>query len=147
MGRIDVDPGTFEAASKIFGHDVANALFEDYCVLQGALGDTGGMAGSDPAGVRWRSSYDAALVQISGVTQDVINGVYTLAGLLVTTGFNHGLANSASEPGGTHDVVDHEDYGGDSVGLGGFQTASGSAGSDEPTGRSTVSNRRRSRMR
>ena len=103
-------------------------------MLQGALGDTGGMAGSDPAGVRWGSSYRAALVQISGVTQDVINGVYTLAGLLVTTGFNHGLANSASEPGGTHDVVDHEDYGGDSVGLGGFQTASGSAGSDEPTG-------------
>ncbi|MGH3708979.1 MAG: hypothetical protein ACRDRU_12460 [Pseudonocardiaceae bacterium] len=52
-----------------------------------------------------------AVVEITGVTEDVINGLYRLASLLAMTGFNHGQANSASTPGGmvlTTDTISYD---------------------------------------
>ncbi|MGH3774033.1 MAG: hypothetical protein ACRDRW_22025 [Pseudonocardiaceae bacterium] len=110
MGRIDVDPATFEAASKVFGQTIADALSHSFTTLRDGLSDCGGMAGTDPGGTRWGSAYDNAVVEITGVTQDVFNGVSRLAGLLEMTGFNHGQANSASTPGGTVQTTDTMSY-------------------------------------
>jgi len=101
MTRVDVEPDTFDAVSKIFGQTIADNLFITFTrTLLDGLSGSGGMAGTDPGGTKWGSEYDKAAAEITGVTQDVINGVYKLAGLLKTTGFNHGQANSASTPGG-----------------------------------------------
>ncbi len=110
MGRIDVDPAVFDAVSKIFGQTIADTLSHSFTTLRDGLSSCGAMAGTDPGGTQWTSAYDNAVVEITGVTQDVINGVYRLAGLLETTGFNHGQANSASTPGGTVQTTDTMSY-------------------------------------
>jgi hypothetical protein len=110
MTRVDVEPDTFDAVSKIFGQTIADTLFRSFTTLQDGLSGCGAMAGTDPGGTKWGSEYDKAVVEITGVTQDVINGVYRLAGLLETTGFNHGQANSASTPGGTVKTTDTMSY-------------------------------------
>ncbi len=110
MGRIDVDPARFDAASKIFGQTIADTLFHSFTTLQDELSNCDAMAGTDPGGTAWGSAYDNAVVEITGVTQDVVNGVYRLAGLLEMTGFNHGQANSASTPGSTVQTTDTMSY-------------------------------------
>ena len=134
MAPVRVDTDTYTAASKIFGADIADAIFGYYRTLQDALYATAQMSGSDPAGVSWGTSYDEAVERVNGVTQDVINGCYQLAALLEQSGFNHGVANSASVPGGTVDVTDTSDYADYSVLLGGFPSGSGATGSDTPSG-------------
>lgn len=100
----------FDAASKTFGQTIADTLFQSFTSLQDGLSSCGAMAGTDPGGTQWGSAYDNAVVGITGVTQDVINGVYRLAGLLEMTGFNHGQANSASTPGGAAQTTDTMSY-------------------------------------
>ncbi|MGH3718478.1 MAG: hypothetical protein ACRDRI_06450 [Pseudonocardiaceae bacterium] len=111
MGRIDVDPDRFDAASKVFGQTIATTLSGSFSTLSHELSGCGGMAGADPGGTQWGSTYDNAVVEITGVTEDVLNGLWRLAGLLEMTGFNHGQANSASTPGGTVQTTDTMGYG------------------------------------
>jgi len=131
VGRIDVDPATFDAVSKIFGQTIADTLFHSFTTLQDGLSSCGAMAGTDPGGTQWGSAYDNAVVEITGVTQDVLNGVYRLAGLLETTGFNHGQANSASTPGSTVQTTDTTSYD-QEVFLSTPPSASGGSGSAPP---------------
>jgi hypothetical protein len=110
MSPVDVAPETFDAVSKIFGQTIANTLDTSNSTLMDVLSGCGGMAGTDPGGTKWGTEYDKAVTELIGVTQDVINGVYKLAGLLEMTGFNHGQANSASAPGGTVQTTDTMNY-------------------------------------
>jgi hypothetical protein len=126
--RVDVDADTFDAVSKIFGQTISDIVFGSFTRLLDGLSGCGGMAGTDPAGTQWSTEYDKAAVEITGVTQDVINGVYQLAGLLETTGFNHGQANSSSTPGGTVQTTDTMSYD-EEVFLATPPSASGGSGS------------------
>ncbi|MGH3624213.1 MAG: hypothetical protein ACRDQ5_20905 [Sciscionella sp.] len=95
---IDVEPEVFNAASTVFGKTVASQLNTAVTNLQEGLGGTAGMAGTDPGGTKWASSYDpAATVTLGGMT-DLTNASYKLAAMLEATGFNHGRANDASNP-------------------------------------------------
>lgn len=98
MPPIDVAPETFSAASKIFGQYVAHDLQQSLSRLTSGLQDTAAMAGSDPGGTKWAASYDqAAQTTASGIT-DLANASTQLAAMLEQTGFNHGLAESSSDP-------------------------------------------------
>ncbi len=109
MPRVAVDPPGYLAGSTVFGCDIAIGLWNAVADLGGALAGSGGMAGTDPAGAAWSDAYDAAAADATGVTQDVLNGCYQLAGLLAATGFNHASANLASTPGAGM-VADPTDY-------------------------------------
>lgn len=128
MVRVDVDPATFDAASKVFGQTIADALSSSFSTLSHGLSGCGAMAGTDPGGTQWGSTYDNAVVEITGVTEDVLNGLWRLADLLAMTGFNHGQANSASTPGGTVQPTDTTGYDG-GVCLATPPPASGGSGS------------------
>jgi hypothetical protein len=134
MAPVRVDPDTYTAASEVFGSPIADGVFNAYRNLQDALGGSLQMSGSDPAGASWGTQYDQAAEVVSGTTQDVINGCYQLAGLLEQSGFNHGVANSASVPGGSAPTTDTTHWAGFSVSLGGFPTGSGATGDDTPSG-------------
>jgi hypothetical protein len=60
------------------------------------------MAGNDQAGSSWSTAYNDAARTVMGVTADVVNGCYKLAGLLQTTAHNHSQAelNSRSRAAG-----------------------------------------------
>jgi hypothetical protein len=95
---IDVEPDVFDAASKVLGQKVTSQLTNAVTDLEQALAGTGGMAGTDPGGTTWAASYDhATAVTVGGMT-DLTNACYKLAAMLELTGFNHGRAESASDP-------------------------------------------------
>lgn len=93
---LDVSAGQFAAASRVFGASVANGLERAGQRLTTALAGTGSMAGSDPSGLSWATSYDTAASACVRAMQDVTNGCYRLAALLEQTGFNYAGAESAS---------------------------------------------------
>lgn len=95
---IDVEPQTYDAASKVFGSKVYGALYDDGVKLEGALAGSGGMAGSDPAGVQWAGTYDEAARSVHAVLIDLETACLKIAVMLQQTGFNHGKADSASDP-------------------------------------------------
>lgn len=95
---IDVDPDVFGAASKVFGVDIHGPLVTARTGLESGLSGSGGMAGTDPAGSQWASSYDGAADTVHSLVGDLGNAAITLAALLQRTGFNHGMAESASDP-------------------------------------------------
>jgi hypothetical protein len=95
---IDVDPDVFDAASKVFGADIHGQLTTARTSLESGLSHSGGMAGSDPAGTSWASSYDNVAGTVHSLVGDLANAATTLATLLQQTGFNHGMADSASDP-------------------------------------------------
>lgn len=95
---IDVQPETFEAASQIFGKELAGDLWLNRSTLAGGLGDTAEMAGSDAAGTSWAGSYDPAAQATAGAIEDLANACSQLGSMLQLTGFNHGLAESQSDP-------------------------------------------------
>ncbi len=99
--RIDVEPETYRAASQVFGETVYPLLSSTTNTLEHALQGTGAMAGSDPAGTSWASTYDEAAREVCGVMVDLEAAAMKLAAMLQQTGFNHGLAESASDPTGT----------------------------------------------
>lgn len=98
---IDVEPETFDAASKVVGHDMAGRLTEAVADLEHGLAMTAGMAGSDPGGTRWASAYDEAASATAGVVTDLANACAKIAEMLEQTGFNHGAAEDASNPART----------------------------------------------
>lgn len=95
---IDVDPEVFDAASKVFGQDLANGLDAVCSQLNGALQRCAAMAGSDPAGMAWAGKYDPAAQDVTATLIDLRNASITIAALLEQTGFNHGMAEAASDP-------------------------------------------------
>jgi hypothetical protein len=99
--RIDVEPDTYRAASQVFGDTVYPELSTTTKTLENALQGTGAMAGSDPAGTSWAATYDEAARDVHGVMVDLEAAAMKLAAMLQQTGFNHGLADSASDPTGT----------------------------------------------
>jgi hypothetical protein len=98
LGPIHIEPDIYDAASKVFGQTVAGQLTTAVTDLEDALRNTGAMAGSDPGGSRWAVSYDQAVSVTVGAMTDLTNASYKLAAMLEQTGFNHGMAESASDP-------------------------------------------------
>lgn len=96
---ISVDPDVYDAASKVFGADIHSRLSGACTGLQSRLSGTGGMAGTDPAGARWASSYDDTARTVHSLMGDLAAASTVLAAMLQQTGFNHGMADSASDPG------------------------------------------------
>lgn len=95
---IDVQPAVYDAASKVFGDKVYSQLLKAGGDLEGGLAGSGAMAGSDPAGMRWAASYDEAGRGVHAVLIDLETACLKLAVMLQQTGFNHGMAESASDP-------------------------------------------------
>ncbi|HEV7651439.1 MAG TPA: hypothetical protein VGP26_25080 [Actinophytocola sp.] len=95
---IDVSPEVFDAASKIFGADMFSVLRKACTGLESGLSGCGAMAGSDPAGTTWAASYDEAAGTVHSIIGDLGTASVTLAAMLQQTGFNHGMAESASDP-------------------------------------------------
>lgn len=95
---VDVDPDVYDAASTVFGRDIHGQLATAGSGLQSGLSGQAGMAGSDPAGTTWAASYDAAAGTVHALVGDLATASTTIAALLQQTGFNHGMAESASDP-------------------------------------------------
>lgn len=95
---ISADPGSYNAASKVFGADMYSQLSTAGTGLESGLSGSGAMAGGDPAGATWASSYDDAARTVQSVVGDLASACLTLAAMLEQTGFNHGMAESASDP-------------------------------------------------
>ena len=98
---ISVDTDTYDAASKVFGSDIYHQLSAARTGLESGLAGQGGMAGTDPAGTTWASSYDDAARTVHSLVGDLATASQTLAAMLRMTGFNHGTAESASDPSHT----------------------------------------------
>lgn len=95
---IDVEPETFDAASKVMGQKMAGQLTDAVTGLEDGLGTTAAMAGSDPGGMKWASAYDQAASVTAGAVTDLTNACCKIAEMLEQTGFNHGAADDASDP-------------------------------------------------
>jgi hypothetical protein len=95
---IDVEPQVYDAASKVFGDKVYSQLLKAGTDLEAALASSGAMAGSDPAGMSWASGYDDAARATHAVLVDLETACLKIAVMLEKTGFNHGMADSASDP-------------------------------------------------
>jgi hypothetical protein len=95
---IDVEPAVYDAASKVFGDKMYSQLYKAGGDLEGALAGSGAMAGSDPAGTQWAGSYDEAARDVHAVLIDLETACMKIAVMLQQTGFNHGMAESASDP-------------------------------------------------
>jgi hypothetical protein len=98
VSPIDVEPEVYDAASKVFGQQVTQQLTTAVTDLQDALSGTGAMAGSDPGGTTWAAAYDQAVAVTVGGMTDLTNACYKIAAMLEQTGFNHGMAEDASDP-------------------------------------------------
>jgi hypothetical protein len=70
---IDVDPDTFDAASKVLGQKMAGQLTDAVAGLEHGLATTAAMAGSDPGGLHWASAYDQAASATACVLTDLAN--------------------------------------------------------------------------
>lgn len=98
---IDVEPETFDAASKVVGQNMAGQLTDAVAGLEHGLADTSAMGGSDPGGMHWASVYDEAASATAGVVTDLANACCKIAEMLEQTGFNYGAADNASDPSRT----------------------------------------------
>lgn len=95
---IDVQPARYDAASKVFGDKIYNQLYRAGTDLEGGLAGSGAMAGSDPAGMQWAASYEEAARTVHAVLIDLETACLKIAVMLQQTGFNHGMAEAASDP-------------------------------------------------
>ncbi|MEP7178298.1 MAG: hypothetical protein ABI775_04365 [Pseudonocardiales bacterium] len=115
--RLAVDPVTYDAASLVFGTEIAGRVTRAGLGLLDELAGCAAMAGADPAGRSWAGAYDDAAELTVGVTSDVVNGCYQLAALLQQTGFNYSRAESRSTPGSIERLPDRTAYGTSSIAL------------------------------
>jgi hypothetical protein len=97
-GPVTIDPPVFSAASSVLGQTVAGQLAQAAAALGGGLAGSGAMAGSDPGGVGWASSYDQVAPVVAGAVADLANACHQLGALLEQTGFNHASAEASSDP-------------------------------------------------
>jgi hypothetical protein len=131
VAPIDVEPRVFDAASTVMGTTVAGQLTDALQTLSAALSGCGSMAGSDSAGTRWAGAYDPAAADAVSTAADLANASSTVAALLEQTGFNHGMAEAASDPNRTVPTPpDRTRYGTTSVTAAAPPSAAG--GSDSP---------------
>lgn len=98
---IEVEPDVYSAASKVFGQTVVQQLADAVTGLKHSLADTVGMAGTDPGGAGWANAYDPAAAATADAMTDLTYACYRLAAMLEVTGFNHGMAEAASDPSRT----------------------------------------------
>ncbi|MGN6607668.1 MAG: colicin D domain-containing protein [Jatrophihabitans sp.] len=96
---IDVTPERFGAASRVVGALIGEPANDAARRLVATLSGCAGMAGDDPVGRDWGSTYDAAASATLGATRDVVDAGFHLAALLQKTGFNWAGAEIASVPG------------------------------------------------
>jgi hypothetical protein len=96
---IEVETEDFARASRSIFSDAADPMFAAISRLITTLQDSGGMAGSDPAGRDWASAYDRATTATLGASQDVINGCYKLSAMFAQTARNYEAADAASTAG------------------------------------------------
>ena len=89
-------------------HLLSGQVGDHLCTVVGsALSDAmscTGMAGDDPAGLAWASAYEQSADVASQAAEDVINGAYTLSGLLSATAQNYARADAASTIDARHAV-------------------------------------------
>jgi hypothetical protein len=93
---IALETQDFTAASRMLRLWVAEPLVASTNALSGALESSGAMAGSDPGGLAWASSYDHAAATALQAAADAINGVDKLAAMFVQTARNYAMADVAS---------------------------------------------------
>lgn len=105
-----VEPRAHLAASRVFGTS-AQGLMRTWSDLDGALTAAAPMAGSDPIGAQWASSYDAAARAVTTSTEHVVNACFRLAAVLEQSGFNYAAAELASTLGAARDAVDRTRWG------------------------------------
>jgi hypothetical protein len=97
---IDVEPDTYDAASKVFGQEITGELTTTFTGLDHELSSTAAMAGTDPGGSKWAASYDQAATATFDAMTTANDACFQLAAMLEMTGFNHGMAESHSDPTG-----------------------------------------------
>lgn len=97
-GSIDIVPEQYDAASRVFGDAIYAQLREASADVERDLAGCGAMAGSDPAGTQWAKGYDELARCVHSVLIDLETACLKIAVMLQKTGFNHGLAESASDP-------------------------------------------------
>jgi len=110
-GPVAVDPSVFSAASLVMGQRVAGQLAQAAAGLGRGLAGAGAMAGSDPGGVQWATSYDQVAAVTAGAVADLANACHQIGALLEQTGFNHASAEVSSDPShaapGSPDVTNY----------------------------------------
>lgn len=95
---VSVSPRRYQAASEIFGNQVHAQLIKVINDVVSGLAGTAGMAGTDPGGEAWAEGYDRAANGVASVLVDLDVAAMMCADLLERSGFNHGMAESASDP-------------------------------------------------
>lgn len=98
-GVLCVETDAYEAASRIVGADVAEALATAGWRLLDRLAGSAAMAGTDSAGRGWADAYDRAAGEVLQAGGQLATASFRLAALLQQTGFNYALAESASTLG------------------------------------------------
>jgi hypothetical protein len=98
VSPVDVQPDVYDAASTVFGQTMTAALTRAFTGLHQGLAPTAAMAGTDPGGTKWAASYDQAASATADAITTVNASCFHLAALLEKTGFNHGMAESHSDP-------------------------------------------------
>jgi hypothetical protein len=101
-GLLELETDDFGYASRSLYWDVGDPLSDAASRLTSRLQESGGMAGTDPAGRDWAASYDRGAAATIGATQDAINACYKLAAMFAQTARNYAEADAASTPGGRH---------------------------------------------
>lgn len=97
-GPVAIEPPVFSAASSVMAQAVAGRLADAAAGLGGGLAGGGAMAGSDPGGVQWATSYDQVAPVTAAAVADLANACHQIGALLEQTGFNHAAAEASSDP-------------------------------------------------
>jgi hypothetical protein len=95
-----VDPTQYEAASRVFGSDLAGTVGGAATKLESQLAGMSHIAGSDPAGSDWATSYDRVAGQTAQAIDDLERACVTVGGLLQQSGYNHARAEAHSDASG-----------------------------------------------
>lgn len=95
---IQVDAAQMHSAARGLAGDT-NSVSAGYDALHAAMGNIGGMAGSDPAAREWGAQFDSALSSALGAHHDVIAALANCAELTDATATNHANADGQSVVG------------------------------------------------
>jgi hypothetical protein len=98
---IDVDPAQYEAASRVFGGELAAAVGAASKALLNAFDDCTVMAGGDAAGAAWSGSYDRVASATGQSLFDLEQSCVVIGSLLQQSGYNYGRAEAHSDVSGS----------------------------------------------
>ena len=96
MAVVTVEVADLAAASRDLARTVADPLFDGVRTALGGVQNGGGMAGDDPGGRSWSSSYDDAAPAAITAAEDVINACYRVSTMLGASARNYAHAELAS---------------------------------------------------